>query len=234
MPKLESALTKPKTGPGQSYLLPETRVLAFECEPDGSEPFLIVALDALECAFLERAARDVVKATFPRSGAEIVMPTGDHHGCLCLYSRGQFPVVMRDAQNRPIDDVSEGATVRFRVMLKAFRVGERIEVVAFPSRLDVISQPLARKVEKIEPAQLAMTLEPPPVAKPVKAPKPKAKAPPKPKPQKAPPPFDKAAYARHRAEVVQARARQRAKAAETPAVSLGPNVIVFPISPTKH
>lgn len=200
MPKTNNALTKPKTGPGQSYTVPESRLLGFDCEADGSEPRVMVALDHLECAMLERAAREVAKAAFPRSRAELVLPIGEHKGVTCLYSSGRFPFVIRDAGNRQLDAADEGATVRFRVMLKAYRVGDRIEVFAFPSRLDVLADVpvLARESPKAAPTQLAMVLEPPPVTKPSKATKP-------PKPKKP-----------------------------APAVSFGSNVIIFPLSPTKH
>lgn len=207
MPKHDTALTKPRTQPGQSYLIPEGRVISFGVDKDGSNPIIVLAIDPLEAAMMERAAREVVKMTFPRTKADVVLPIGEKDDAPCLYASGQFPTVLRDAANQTLESVEAGTLVRFRVMLKAYRIEGRIEVCVFPSRLDVLPVSPALPGPMMEkPVQLAMPLEPPakPAAKSIKA-----KAPPKPKKPPAPP-------------------RMKRKAPET-APALPSNVIPFPV-----
>lgn len=246
MPKTNHPLTRAKTSPGVSYTVPDARLVDTVTLEDSH--LFVVALDDLEEALLDAAAREVIEATVPGYRGDYELPIITWRGRTCLRVHGQFPPTLKGPDGKPRKTVKAGATVTVRVMLKRWPTAEGLTVVAFPSRIDVHGKaPLqapARKTKAAEAAQLDMVLVPPaePVAEPApittkatKAQKPKPA--PKPKPPtraKAPAAFDKAAFAAHRARVIEARARQAAapkppRKTKNAAPALPENVIVFPI-----
>lgn len=256
MPKTEHPLTRAKTSPGVSYTVPAAKLVDTVVLEDAYT--YVVALDALEEALLDAAAREVIEATVPGYVGPYELPVITWRGRTCLNVSGQFPPVLKGPDGKPRKLVRAGATVTIRAMLKCWPSASGLSVVAYPSRLDVHGkdpvQAPTRKAKTAEPAQLDMVLTPPaePVAepapignrKPRKAPKPKPAPKAKTKAPTLPATFDKAAYAAHRARVVEVRARLRrqAEAAEAPkparktrakAAPLPENVIVFPVHRTR-
>lgn len=251
MPKTDNPLTRAKTSPGVSYVIPRGKLVVSLSDPDQELFTYVIEIDPLEEVLLTEAARDVARQTFPGFKGDLNLPISERQGRLTLMAHSRFAPVMKSVAGKAVKTVRVGASVQLRVMLKAWPGPDGVSIAAFPSRIDV----LGKTAKPVDPAQLDMDLAP--VAEPVADPAPIARKPratkPKPAPKKPiartravvlPRGLSRAAYAAERAVIARTRTQARAameaqdpkpvrKSKKKPAPALPENVIPFPIHLTR-